>query len=147
MISVRCEWTLKWSLPPPPPSFLRALIKWGSLPLISPAASSPPILACGPLYLLATATQIYLFPGGEKGEKTGRGDTRVAPRGSCLPSQHLQPGGAPGGGHRAERPHHPHLCSLTRPSRPPRKVWRFKTCLHPQPTSPLSLLPIFKSTF
>nr|KAF6349187.1 hypothetical protein mMyoMyo1_011743 [Myotis myotis] len=113
MISVRCERTLKWSLNLPPPSFLRALIKWGSSPSISPTASLPPILVCGPLYLLATATQTYLFPGVEKGEKTGRGGTRMAPRGfCCLPSWHLKPSGAPRG-HLSECPHQLCLCPLT----------------------------------
>lgn len=32
MISVHCEWTLKCTPSPPPPSFLRALTKWGSPP-------------------------------------------------------------------------------------------------------------------
>lgn len=140
MISVCCERTLKWSLYLPPPSFLRALIKWGFSPSISPIASLPPILVCGPLYLLATATQTYLFPGVEKGEKTGRGHQEGS-QGLLLPSFMALKTQWGTQGPPLRAPHHPCLCP--RSSRPPFKVWRFKTCLHPLPTSPLSPLPIF----
>lgn len=146
MISVRCEWTLKWSLSPPPPSFLRALIKWGSCPSISPMASSP-TLVCGPLCLLATAIQIYLFPGMEKGEKTGRGGTRVAPRGSCcLPLWHLQPGGAPGG-HHSECPATPSVSPDPGHPDPHFKFGDSKLVFTLSPPVPLALSQIFKALF
>nr|KAF6401584.1 hypothetical protein HJG63_009635 [Rousettus aegyptiacus] len=93
MISVHSEWTLKWSPSPPPPSFLRALIKWGSPPSISPMAAFAPVPACGtPVSPGHCNASLFIYRCGEWGKTRVRGGARVAPRGSrCLPSRHLPP--------------------------------------------------------
>lgn len=145
MISVHREWTLKWPPSPPPPSFLRALIKWGSPPhSISPMASCLPSLPVVPC-ILAIATQICLFPGVEKGEKTGEEGDQDDSQGFPLPSFMAlkQPGGAPKG-HCSEHPRHSSLCPLTQATQTPMRHLEIQNLSSPSLfTSPLSPVPIF----
>lgn len=91
MISVHREWTLKWPPSPPPPSFLRALIKWGSPPhSISPMASRLPSLPVVPCISWPLLHKSVYFQVWRKGRRQGKRGTRMTPRGSlCLPSWHL----------------------------------------------------------
>lgn len=134
MLSVHCEWTLKWSPAPHPPSSGH-LLKRGVSP--RPPCSHP---ACGlaPLHtptLATTDIQVYLFPslGGQSWDLGG-------PLGSChIFSRHLHLAGPSGPLLRATPP--PVSASLILPH-----VQRLKIRLHPVPhflKHFLDLFPLF----
>lgn len=110
------------------------------------APPPPPDPACGPLYLLATAIQIYLFSGVEKGEKMGKGGCQSSSAMALAAFLHGTYDSAGPMGHRSGHPYHLHLHPLTQAPQTPRDVWRFETLSSPSPL-PLALSQFFKALF
>jgi hypothetical protein len=94
MISVRSEWTLKWSPAPHSPSSGHLLRGGSPFSLPTGLPSSRPACGLAPLHPSAAEKRIYLFPGLENGQDWGAGEFQGGFWGSCrLPSRHLQPAG------------------------------------------------------
>lgn len=138
-----------YPVPTPHPPSSGHLLSGGLPASVSPMASPPPVPACGPLCLLAAVTQIYLFPGLERGEPRGVGGGRghqggsqglplppfsaLTPRRTPTPTPDLRSGRPP------PQPALPDQAAQT----PRDDVWRFETFL----SSPSLPLPKFLKHF